>query len=103
MPISALIAGSLLLLFLLGWRRRATLQARRRQAEQETRILALLMDHERFKGQPLEDVAQAMGSSYVYSGLDFGQFMAEWKVGTLRIVCWGREGICESIAIETRA
>lgn len=103
MSISALITSSLLLLFLLSWGKRAALRTRRRQAEQETNILALLVDHERFKGQPLENLAQALGPNYTHRGLDFGQFVAEWKVGMLCIVCWGREGVCESIAVETRA
>jgi hypothetical protein len=103
MSISALVTGSLLLLLLLAWRKRAALRARRHQAEQETRILALLVDHERFHGKPLEQLVQVIGNNYTYGSLDFGQFIVEWKVGTLRVVCWGRAGVCESIAVETRA
>ena len=60
MSISALITSSLLLLFLLSWRKRAALRTCRRQAEQETKILALLVDHERFKGRSLGNLEQAL-------------------------------------------
>jgi len=90
-------------LLLLSWRKRASLRRRREQAKQETKVLALLTDHGRFTGQPIENLVQAFGSNYTYGGLDFGQFMLEWEVGTLRIVAWGKEAVCESISVERSA
>ena len=100
MSTPALATGLVLLLLLMRWRQRAASRKRREQAEQETKLLALLVNPNRFTDQPMETLVQALGSNYVYSGLDFGQFALEWKVGTLRVVAWGKETICESVSVE---
>ena len=100
MSTPTLAVGLVLLLLLTRWRQRAALRKRRDQAEQETKLLALLLAQNRFTDQPVETLVQALGSNYVYSGLDFGQFALEWKVGTLRVVAWGKETICESVSVE---
>ncbi|WP_426399713.1 hypothetical protein ACN9M1_25855 [Ralstonia sp. R-29] len=100
MSTPALAVGLVLLLLLMRWRQRAALRKRREQAEQETKLLALLLDENRFTDQPMETLVRALGSNYVYSGLDFGRFALEWKVGTLRVVAWGKEAICESVSVE---
>ncbi|RUL77536.1 hypothetical protein [Dyella choica] len=98
--ISALVAGLVLLLLLLRWGTRVALHTQRQQAEQESKVLALLANRGSFTGQPMENLVQALGRNYRYSGLDFGRFMLEWKVGKLRIIGWGKEDICESIDVE---
>lgn len=103
MPTSTLVIGLTLLLLLMCWRLRATSRKRRKQAEQETKVLALLADQNRFTDQPMGNLVQALGSNYVYAGLDFGRFAMEWKIGTLRVVAWGKEDICESISVERMA
>ena len=97
---SALIVGLVFLLLWLSGCKRVALSTRRQQAEQEVKVLALLKDRDAFTGQPMGNLVQALGSNYAYYGLDFGQFMLEWKVGKLRIIGWGQEGICQSIGVE---
>ncbi|WP_439894069.1 hypothetical protein ACS7SF_21055 (plasmid) [Ralstonia sp. 25C] len=100
MSTPTLAVGLVLLLLLMRWRQRVALRKRREQAEQETKLLALLLDENRFTDQPMEHLVQTLGSNYVYTGLDFGQFALEWKAGTLRVVASGKETICESVSVE---
>ena len=100
MSTPTLVAGLVFFLLLMRWRLRATSRKRREQAEQETKVLMLLVDQNRFTDQPMENLVQALGSNFVHTGLDFGRFAVEWKVGTLRVVAWGKEDICESVSVE---
>lgn len=95
------LAGGLIVLWCLRWwYKRGVLKARREQAKQETNVLSLLVDHVRFVGQSRESLERMFGNHFPEAGLDFGQTVVEWRIGTLRIVAWLREGVCESISVE---